>query len=123
MLRLPKRREKPRSNIQRAPQREWPRHRKFVRSLECVCAAPGRKCAARIECCHLRLGTHTPMSVRPHDWFTFPACAEHHAQAHRVGEETFQRAYKIDLRAIALGLARQSPDALMKQAMKAAGIL
>lgn len=135
MTRLPRRRVREPMMPERATQREFPRHRKFIRSLECVCAnistlirdAPGYWqnvwCGGRIECCHLRLGSHAPMSEKPHDWFCFPACAMHHQQAHRVGELTFQTAYGLDLRAIALGLARQSPDQDMRRIMRERGIL
>jgi hypothetical protein len=62
------------------------------------------------------------MSDRPHDWFTFPGCAVHHMQAHQIGEASFQALYKLDLRAICLALARQSPDVEMRKAMREAGI-
>lgn len=125
MMKLPKRRERPRSGIERAPQREWPRHRKFIRSLECVCARinvhqgmGGVECSGRIECCHLRLGSHAPMGAKPHDWLTFPACEAHHRNSHVIGEYSFQKIYRLDLRAIALGLARRSPDLEMRKALR-----
>lgn len=116
---LPRKRERQRSGIQRAPQREWPRHRKFIRSLYCV--VPG---CVKIngECCHLRLSTDGGGSLKPSDWWTYPGCSEHHAESHRIGEASFQAKYKLDLRAICLALARHSPDTAMKEAMREAGL-
>lgn len=125
-MKLPQKRERQRSGIQRGVQREWPRHRKFIRSLACVCAELPFKdgfywCDGPIACCHLRLGTHGPMADKPHDWFTFPGCAIHHEEAHK-GEASFQAKYNLDLRAICLALARQSPDTAMREAMRLANV-
>lgn len=127
---VPRKRERARSGIMRGPQRQFDRHRRHIRTLECVCARvspedyPARLiCDGRIECCHLRLGSHAPMSDKPEDYFTFPGCAAHHAQSHRIGEATFQALYGLDLRAICLALARQSPDLEMRAAARAAGVI
>ncbi len=120
---LPKRRERQRSGIQRAPARDFQRHHRWVRSLECVvpdcdCIQLGRP----IECCHLRLGTDGGTSIKPSSWWTYPGCSHHHAESHRIGEASFQAKYKLDLRAICLALAKQSPDTAMRDAMREAGL-
>lgn len=123
-VKLPKRRERPRSGIARVAQREWPQHRRYIRTLEC--AVPGCSevrwppvaLTAVVECCHVRLGTDGGGSLKPSDWWTYPGCSVHHAESHRIGEASFQAKYKIDLRSIALGLARQSPDLEMRKAMR-----
>lgn len=135
MMKLPKRRERVRSGIERAPQREWPRHRKFIRSLEC--AVPACECHIGaqaiweakpwelwiVECCHVRTGTDGGAGMKPSDWWTIPLCAGRHQEQHRIGEPAFEAAHKLDMKAIALGLARQSPDLAMREAAKAAGVI
>jgi hypothetical protein len=127
MLRLPKRRERPRSGILRAPPREFPRHRRYIRSLECVCAngPPGpfrAACRGPVHCCHVRIGTDGGSAQKPSDWWTFPACERHHVYQHYVGERQFEGRYELDLKAVALALARRSPDLPMRQAMREAGL-
>jgi hypothetical protein len=112
---LPKKRRPQRSGIERAPKREWPRHRKFVRSF--VCAVPG--CGKRSVCAHLRTAANAGTGLKPGDWDTVPLCNEHHAEQ-EGRTESFCRKYRIDLWALAAELARRSPDWKMREAMKAA---
>jgi len=128
MVRLPRRRERPRSGILRAPPREFPRHRAYVRRLQCVCDGIAAlnpafvACDGRIECCHVRLETDGGAALKPSDWWTFPGCRAHHDQAHRIGETRFQDLYGMDLKETALRLARYSPDLSIRQAMKEASL-
>lgn len=125
---LPKKRERPRSGIARAPQREWPRHRKFIRSLEC--SVPNCEYAAMkfaplcpvVECAHVRLGTNGGTAIKPSDWWTVPLCSVHHLEQHTIGEPAFEKRHAIDMKRIALALARQSPDLEMRKAMREAGV-
>lgn len=125
---VPKKRERIRSGIARAPQREWPRHRKFIRSLECSvphCGYPIIRmtpfCPV-IECAHVRAGTDGGTAIKPSDWWTVPLCSVHHHQQHSIGEAAFERLHRIDMKRIALALARQSPDVEMRKAMREAGV-
>jgi hypothetical protein len=70
----------------------------------------------------VRLETDGGTALKPSDWWTFPGCRAHHDQAHRIGESTFQDLYGLDLKEIALRLARYSPDLRMQQAMKEASL-
>lgn len=116
---LPPRRRRLRSGILRVPQRHWPRHRKFVRSHHCV--VPGCQ-ALESQCCHIRTAANAGSGLKPHDGYTFPACAEHHAEQHRIGQDSFQSLYGLDLFAIAAELVRKSPDWKMRLAIELAGI-
>lgn len=125
MMKLPKRRERPRSGIARAPQREWPRHRKFVRLHECICNADSpfsalmpEPCEGPIECCHYRDAANSGTGLKPADWWTFPACSAHHALQHRIGQDAFEAAYSLTLRETCLALARQSPDLEMRKVLR-----
>jgi hypothetical protein len=69
----------------------------------------------------VRIGTNGGTAQKPSDWWTFPACERHHAYQHHVGERQFEERYELDLKAVALALARRSPDLPMRQAMKKAG--
>jgi hypothetical protein len=121
---LPKRRTsnagRVRSGIERAEQRDWPTHRKWVRGFACVvCAQDGGVGIGRIECAHVRMGTDGGTSIKPHDAFTLPLCGIHHLQQHATGEATFARlyakAFPKGMKARALEFARQSPVAEVRE--------
>jgi Putative HNHc nuclease len=113
---LPKKRLRPRSGIERAPQRIWPRHRRFVRSH--ACCVTGCE-ATEVDFAHLRSAANAGKDLKPFDWFGVSLCRQHHDQQHTQGVETFQRHHGIDLWAIAAEFASRSPDILMRAAMPA----
>jgi hypothetical protein len=112
---IPHRRKRERSGIERAPKREWPRHRKFVRSHQCC--VPG--CLDKVVCAHLRTAANSGMRLKPGDWNCVPLCNRHHVEQ-EGRTESFGRKYGIDLWVIAVRLAERSPDQGMKQAMREA---
>lgn len=115
------RRKPVRSGIQRAPKREWPRHEKWVRGFSCVAGRPGEHdCSPKVECCHVRTGTGAGTGIKPCSWWAIPLCSRHHRLQHELGEATFAKRYDIDLRELALKLARMSPDLKMREAMREA---
>jgi len=116
---LPAKRERVRSKILRAPQRIWLRHRKFVRSHYCV--VPGCQ-ALDIQFCHIRSAANAGTGLKPHDAHAFPACANHHAEQHQVGQGTFEDRHGIDLEAICAELARRSPDTKMRLSLLEASL-
>jgi hypothetical protein len=42
-----------------------------------------------IEVAHVRIGSGAGMGQKPDDWRTVSLCREHHAEQHKIGEETF----------------------------------
>jgi len=119
----PQRRKPPKSGIQRAPERSWRRHEQWVRGFACVAfKADAENCRGKIQCCHTRLGTGGGTALKPPSWYSFPACERHHDEQHTIGERSFEKKYGLDLRAIALKLARMSPDKAMKDEMIASGV-
>lgn len=123
MIRL-KKRERPRFGTLRAAPREFPRHRKFVRSHECVVLSVGGEiawedaCHGFGECAHYRTAENSGVGLKPADWHCFPACAKHHQEQHRIGQPAFERKYGLKLDEICAELARRSPDRKMREAMK-----
>jgi len=114
MTRLPARRKAARSGIQRAPERMWPRHRKFFRSHGCCVPY----CAnSRIEIHHLRSAANAGTAIKPHDQYIVSLCDEHHAEFHTIGVETIQARYGIDLWALAEEFTRSSPDVEMRASL------
>lgn len=111
---LPPKRQKVRSGIARAPQREWPRHRKFVRGH--ACCVPGCQ-DGPIEFAHVRTGTDGGTALKPSDTHGISLCVEHHREQHQIGEPAFERRYRIDMKALAAEFARKSPDIAMREAM------
>lgn len=112
---LPPRKKRIRSGILRAPRRNWPQHRRFVRSHHCV--VPGCQ-ATEIQCCHVRSAANSGTGLRPHDQYTFPGCHNHHAEQHQVGQGTFEDRHGLDLFAIAAELVRRSPDHDMRLSLR-----
>lgn len=110
--RLPKKREPPRSGIERAEKRVWPRHRRFVKGHCCV--VPG--CDAQdVDFAHVQ-----SVGAGGHDSKGVSMCRRHHSEQHDLGIETFQSKYGIDLWAIAEAFTRASPDTAMREAIRLA---
>lgn len=110
---LPRRIPKPKRRSERWRSQA---HCNFVRSHECC--VPG--CGARpIEVAHVRRGSDGGMGKKPSDWNVLSLCRDHHAEQHRIGEESFERRYKIDLRRMADTFALASPRAIQIREAKA----
>lgn len=124
MTRLPRRRVREPMMPERATQREFPRHRKFIRSLQCCIAiCRSDSMGLRTECAHVRHETDGGAGLRPSDWWTLPLCFFHHAEQHAIGEPAFEKRYGINMKDIALGPARQSPDQDMRRIMRERWVL
>ena len=105
-----KRRREVRPRLGNAPQREYPKHKRWVRGFCCAVFEASRgACSGKIEAHHLRTAANSGKSIKPHDANCVPLCALHHAEYHTMGRDSFARQYQIDLGKIALTLARQSP--------------
>lgn len=112
---LPPRRKPPKSDIERGPRREWPRHRKFVRSHACcVTGCDG----SPIEFAHIRSAANAGTGIKPHDAFAVSLCFAHHRESHDTGIETFQRRHGIDLGKLAAEFVKHSPDAEMRASLR-----
>lgn len=110
---LPPKRVRPKMGIEKGPKRVWERHRRFVRSH--ACCVPG--CSNPSVFAHLRTADNSGTGLKPYDWFGVCLCDEHHKETHR-GEKTFERKYRLDLKALAQELANASTDVKMKEAMR-----
>lgn len=115
MVRLPSKRERARSGIERAPPREWPRHRKFVRSHGCCVAGCQR---TDIEFAHVRSAANAGTGYKPHDAFAISLCREHHRYQHQIGQRAFEREFGLDMMALAQAFMRRSPDVAMRESLK-----
>jgi hypothetical protein len=82
---LPKKRPRPRSGIERVPQRVWQRHRAFVKRHGC--SIPGCR-GEPIEFAHLRTAANSGKDIKPHDWHGIGLCRDHHRRAHLIGHDT-----------------------------------
>jgi hypothetical protein len=59
------------------------------------------------------------MGQRPDDWNTLSLCRDHHAEQHRLGEQSFAETHQIDLRQLADEFAIFSPKAVDIRRIKA----
>ena len=112
---LPPKLKRAKSGITKAPKREWPRHRSFVRKH--ACSVPGCM-QGPIEFAHVRSAANSGTGIKPFDWFGISLCSECHREQHNIGVETFQCRHGIDLFKLAAEFARLSPDTKMKEAIK-----
>lgn len=112
MISLPKRIQRPVSGILRAPRRDWPRHRKFIRAHSCVVTLAKiiDECEGPIECAHVRLGAkNNGKGIKPHDAHCISLCFRHHKESHTIGETTFANKYGLNLQDLAAQFAAISP--------------
>jgi hypothetical protein len=82
---LPQRIPKPKK---RASRWRSQAHCNFVRSHGCCVPQCGD---LPIEVAHVRMGSGAGTGQKPDDWRTVSLCRHHHAEQHRIGEETFWR--------------------------------
>lgn len=114
---LPPRKKPKPSGIERAPKREFPKHRAFVRRHQC--SVPG--CLdGPIEFAHIRTSANSGTGLKPHDANGISLCSAHHQEQHRIGQPAFERKYGIILAKIAAEFARLSTDATMKESLREA---
>jgi len=114
---LPRRRKVVKSGIREA-RREFPRHRKFVRSHEC--SVPG--CEGRpIVFAHVRSAENSGVGIKPADWHGISLCDACHREQHQIGQPAFERRHGIDMAALAEAFVRASPDTAMKAALMGEG--
>ena len=110
MTRLPAKVKRQRSGIERAPQKIWPRHERFVRGHACCV----RGCTdGPIDFAHVKSrgaggGSEHGISL----------CRAHHVEQHAIGIETFARKYDLDLLELAAAFVRASPDRAMKESLR-----
>jgi hypothetical protein len=111
---LPARRKPQQNGILRGPKREWPRHRRWVRSFGCCV---GGCLNSDIEFCHVRSAANSGTSLKPSDIYGISLCAAHHRQQHSIGQREFEKRHSLDLWALAEAFTRASPDVAMKAAL------
>jgi hypothetical protein len=66
-------------------------------------------CIGGIEAHHVRENGNAGAGMKPPDLDVVSLCSYHHAEGHRIGWETFERKYRLDLSKIAEQLAARSP--------------
>jgi hypothetical protein len=111
--RLPKKRERPRMGVKDEVRRTFPVHQAFVRRHSC--SIPG--CArGMIEFHHV-----LTRGARHGDEYGVSLCGGpdgHHAEFHRLGIQSFQRKYTIDLLAIAEAFCKATTDRALRQMLR-----
>lgn len=84
-------------------------HENHVKSHECVACTS----QVDIEGAHVRIGSHTGLGQKPHDWLMVPLCARCHrlsgTSQHNDGEVSFWAKLGKDPFAIIEELIRTSP--------------
>lgn len=86
--------------------RRSPAHLSWVRSHRCC--VPGCQLMP-IEAAHVRRAANGGTGLKPSDAFAISLCREHHAQQHRIGEESFEKRHDINMRDLAREFYQKSP--------------
>lgn len=117
----PQKRKRAKMGVRESSVVRCPSHLKWVRGHECCIAGRfrsgtpqepqlvGHTCEGRIEAMHVRCGTNGGTALKPGDEWTIPGCSAAHRYQHQIGEPAFERAYGIDMKAIAIIFWDQSP--------------
>lgn len=116
---LPAKRKPISARIAHYPERVYQRHRKWLRSHECVCTLSPKSlgCAGRIEVSHIRTAANSGTALKPMDSSAVPMCEAHHKQYHR-GDKTFERIYGLDLAKLAAEFASRTPDEKLREVLR-----
>lgn len=72
------------------------------------CSVPGCQLMP-IEVAHVRCGTGGGMGLKPSDAFVLSLCREHHAEQHRIGEQSFEQRHGINMILLAREFYLKSP--------------
>lgn len=113
---LPKKRKAPKSGIERAVRRHWPKHEQWVRGHECC--VKNDECEGNIQFAHVRKDHLAGMGLKPPSWSGIALCWHHHINIqHDIGHDAFDRHYGIDSMKLAAEFALRSPDWQMREAM------
>lgn len=112
---LPRRRKRSKSGIERAPQRRWPKHKRWVKSHGCCVLGCTH---TDIDPAHWRSAANAGTGLTPHDMFLVSLCRMHHDEQHRIGQPGFEKKYGIDMHDLSAEFARRSPDWEMRQSIK-----
>jgi hypothetical protein len=91
---------------QRQPPVRCAEHLTWIRSHSCCIDGCTRR---PVTAHHVRVGTNGGAGMKPSDLWCVPLCNQHHAEHHRIGWQTFEAKYDIDLRYLASHLAATSP--------------
>jgi hypothetical protein len=81
-------------------------HRDWVRTH--FCSVPGCQLMP-IEVAHVRRGTGGGVGLKPSDAYTISLCREHHAEQHRIGEQSFEQRHGLSMLALAREFFAKSP--------------
>src|SRR5690349_11086376 len=83
-----------------------PAHRGWVRSHRCC--VPSCQLMP-IECAHVRRASTAGVGIKSSDGYCLSLCREHHAEAHRIGEQSFEKRHGINMLALAREFFERSP--------------
>ena len=82
-------------------------HCQWIRGRDKCCVADGDfgpgaiVCSGSMQAHHIRTAANSGTALKPGDDQVVAICSSHHRQAHDIGQETFQRMYKVDLMKLA----------------------
>lgn len=96
-------------------QREWPRHRRFVRSHHCCVPACFE---GPVVFAHFRTAANSGTGMKPHDRYGISLCDAHHKEQHQIGQAAFEKKYGISMEDLADAFTRRTTDMAMRESLK-----
>lgn len=105
---FPKRRKRERMGVRQPSQVRSPSHLAWVRGRMCSIAGK-HTCSGKSEAAHCRSMTDGATGMKPGDNWVLPLCSAAHHEQHQIGEEAFERKYRISMRGLAQDTWQASP--------------
>jgi hypothetical protein len=90
--------------------RRFPAHLKWLRGRNCILAGKaGHVCEGRMEAAHYDGAGDKGMGLKVADYHAFPACSAAHGELHRIGQDTWQAKWSVNLARAVAEYANASP--------------
>lgn len=94
---LPRKRDIAKAARAAADPDRCPAHLSYIRRTYVCAAFRSGECDGPNHAHHVRSAATAGTGMKPSDFDTVPLCAHHHGELHRIGHETFEKRYGVDL--------------------------
>ena len=83
-------------------------HKEWIEQQPCSASGKWKLyCDGAVVAHHVRTAANSGTGMKPGDEWLVPLCDKHHKEGHQKGWKTFERKYGVDLKAIAMELAKE----------------
>lgn len=101
-MNIPSRRKRPKMSVRQSTVIRSDSYLQWVRGHNCTCVEiDPTGCEGGMEAAHVRRGTDGGIGMKPSDCYALPLCSSHHAEQHRIGEQSFEKKYRFAMKTVA----------------------